>query len=720
MPSSRPCSACGSRFMPKAPNQALCRPHCSRVRSGDRNAARTTRRATHALDFIGVDGEGVNIDGEHRYVLLGIGEHSLHRDEEHLDVLDIFVFLWSNFNVEKTYVGYFLGYDFTQWLRTLPEDRAWYLLHKQGIAKRQRTLSGGNTVPFPVYFGDWEFDMLGTKRFKLRYNPAHVKGEGAPAWMYINDAGPFFQSSFLKAVDPDSWPTPICTSEEYELIKAGKELRADARLDENMIRYNVTENTVLSRLMTTLNDGFVSGAGVQLGRDQWYGPGPAAQQWMSNAGIQRSHTRLVRNQPVLGVYDMVPDYVWDAAQATYYGGWFEILAHGIVPGTSYEYDINSAYPHILTQLPCLSHGTWERGTGALGRNCALPYLMVDATLSAPENSRIGPAPHRTKEGKILRPLKTRGWHWWHEVQAAKRAGSIKSIKVHEWIGYTPCDCPRPFAGIADLYLERLRVSKESPQGKAMKLVYNSCYGKNAQSIGTPKFANPVYASLITSGCRTMILDAIATHPTGQRDLLMVATDGVYFRTPHTALDLDDERLGAWGKKEKENLTLFMPGVYWDDESRRRIAKQESIKVKSRGISAADLAPKIAEIDRMWPEVTATSTWPTLDIPVNFNMTTAVQALHRGDWDSAGHVSNDDVRTISADPKLKRIWLWEDPWHDDGDYLASLPWLEFPGQLQSAPYEERFGRALEDANIDWDFVTPDDPSGRISLREMLMG
>src|SRR5690606_895113 len=107
------------------------------------------------------------------------------------------------------------------------------------------------------------------------------------------------------------------------------------------------------------------------------------------------------------------------------------------------------------------------------------------------------------------------------------------------------------------------VGKNSSHGKAYKLIYNSAYGKMAQSIGNPKYSNPIYASLITTGCRTMITHAIATHPKKTKDLLMVATDGVYFRSPHPSLEIDKSRLGAWDESIKRNLTLFMPGIYWD-------------------------------------------------------------------------------------------------------------------------------------------------------------
>jgi hypothetical protein len=95
----------------------------------------------------------------------------------------------------------------------------------------------------------------------------------------------------------------------------------------------------------------------------------------------------------------------------------------------------------------------------------------------------------------------------------------------------------------------------------------------AQSVGQPKYANAVYASLITAGCRCMILDAIASHPLRTEAVLMIATDRIYFTAPHPALPVSN-RLGDWETKTLHNLTLFKPGTYWDDETRKKARSGE--------------------------------------------------------------------------------------------------------------------------------------------------
>src|SRR5690349_8431198 len=101
--------------------------------------------------------------------------------------------------------------------------------------------------------------------------------------------------------------------------------------------------------MTKLNEGFVED-GVRLRKDKWFGPGQAAQEWMKLIGVPTGEE----------VREAVPQWARDAARKTYYGGWFEIFHHGPVPGTSYGYDINSAYPAVIANLPCLLHGRWTQ------------------------------------------------------------------------------------------------------------------------------------------------------------------------------------------------------------------------------------------------------------------------------------------------------------------------------------------------------------------------
>lgn len=700
--------------------------------------------------FISVDGEGIGRGKDHRYVLLGVGQEQREWPDGVRDITEIFSFLYDQFlaNPDAVFAGFFLGYDFNMWLRLLPRERAWRLLTEKGRASRRRkTVTAQKLGPFPVEYQGWEFDILGMKRFKLRR-------KGAGKFMFINDAGPFYQTSLLTAIDPKSWREPIVSPDEYALIKQGKERRDSATLDDDMRMYNRLENEILARLIDRLADG-LSRADVRLKKQQWFGPGQAAQAWMHRIGTLEKTTEAVRDLakrklgPVAaneGSDVKQAETFYDAIQASYYGGWFEIPVHGHVPGLTYEYDLNSAYPAIASKLPCMC-GKWVMGKGTPAGKLTHQWITGQAKTLRDRKLRLchvrvqgrdkhlGPLPYRHPDGRILRPRYTFGWYWQHEIDAAKRAGLISEITYYEWLEYTPCHHEPPLRQLEGLYQSRLRIGKDTPAGKAFKLVYNSVYGKFAQSVGEPAYGNSAYASLIVSGCRTRILDAIATHPDKSAAVAMVATDGLYFLSPHPGIDAersaylkanprdkDDERLGHWSRSEKKNLTLFKPGVYWDDKAREAIAKGDAPRFKSRGINAADFSKSIARVDKQfsgWTDNPAGDyVWPAVSFRARFTQVSVLQGLQwtQGLDDAkqnaayrkvAGLIQEGKVLTQDSNPDVKRnvsAIKYDSKYriYRSEPHAGSYLWPE------STPYDKSFG--LEDDTEGFSgYATPDGPA-----------
>lgn len=698
------------------------------------------RRMNHEMEFIMIDGEGTGDGPEHKYVLLGCGQEQIENTEGFNKITEIFEFLYGQFekHPKACFAGYYLGYDFNMWLRLLPRDRAYYLLTETGRAKRQRTCNcrrkercgHSRLPPHPVEFCGWQFDVLGYKRLRLRpkrcdCKTATCKCKNQALWMYINDAGPFFQASLLSVIDPKKWREPIVTQAEYDLIMAGKMSRGSALLDDDMRMYNRLENEIGTRLLEQLNIGFTA-ADIRLNKKQWFGPGQAAQAWMRLDHKLEDTTDAVRR---------LSRQLKDAIIATYYGGWFEIPCHGVIPGITWEYDINSAYPSIASRMPCMC-GTWTRGKGSPIGNLSHKWLF-DGTRSklrlcnvavSGRSSYLGPLPYRDSNGGVYRPRHTKGWYWQHEIDAAKRAGLISDVTYYEWYEYMPCKHRPPLRALSGLYEGRQRVGKDTAQGKAYKLVYNSCYGKLAQSLGDPVYANPVYASLITSGCRTMILDAIATHPQKAASVVMVATDGVYFLDQHPLLDerLSD-RMGDWSREGKHDLTLFKPGVYWDDHSRELINAGKAPRFKARGINAVDFAKSIADVDAMFDSWGPDGNkWPVVQFTSRFAQTSVLQALQwtegvkqpgkqEGKYHAlAGCISNGKVLEQHAEPEIKRNArsLHYDPM---AGIWRTEPW-DHQGWPPSTPYEKRFGFDLEMSA--WDEYATPDGSVMLGFREAL--
>lgn len=686
------------------------------------------------VNWLAVDGEGVTLPtGEHRYVLLGAGQDQI-EDPNGLHWSQIFPFLYAHRRPYTAMCGFYLGYDFTQWLKTLPEERASKLLTIEGRESRRSKSPAMHGRYLPVDVGnEWQLDMLGAKRLALRPAVCDCATAKCPhdqaKWLYVCDAGGFFQTSFLNVINPANWQHPIVSEAEYALVIAGKESRGTAALDDDMRTYNRLENELLQRVLHDLDGGFRK-LDVTLSPRQWFGPGQSAQEWMRGRGI-----------PTKELIEVVPDWFLDAARQSFFGGWFELAAHGPIPGTCHENDINNAYPHIISTLPCLRHGTYNRGSG---RPTATPpdtLCLVRALVRTyPENSNdhshggLGAMLHRDRNGRISRPLITAGWYWSDELDAAQAAGCIAHVETYEWIRYDPCDCPPPLWQVKNLYRMRLEVGKKSTLGKASKLVNNSIYGKTAQSTGIPVFGNPIYASRITSGCRRMILDAIASHPGGKQNVVMVATDAVFFLDPHPGLDYG-AGLGQWETTPRISLTLFKPGVYWDDAARDALSRGDHPSFKARGVNARAFAGSVAELDAQFdrwadnpPDIELHANWPQTTFEAGFAMTTALQALTRRKWDTAGYVNGAKLVRQDSWPGDKRRRMWHDTTDPSRPLWRSEPleagpnaryrtaenfteWGSIPApDYGSIPYEKKFG--LEDPFSDESQqafgVSPDEP------------
>jgi DNA polymerase type B, organellar and viral len=648
---------------------------------GRNNEARTTetkrrKRAATIPHFIGVDSEGIGRGKNHRAVLLGVGKrHYIARDlAAGLQWAEVFSFLYSCFEDEPSaaYVGFFLSYDFNQWLRSLPLKAARMLLSKEGKDLRKikgKTLTRRHS--YPVRVEGWELDLLGFKRLSIRPRVCQCVENGVRCihaqkpWMHICDAGPFFQMSLLNAIEPSNLKDPVCTPAEYAKILEGKNHRSNGVLNTKMIEYNELENEILSRLMDQLARGFNS-IGIKLAKDQWYGPGASAAKWLKLKGA-------VKKRDLRGYDDVagfIPEWAWQACKNSYFGGWFEIFSHGIIPGKSYNYDINNAYPHAQTKLPHIcSKCSFARGKDAYSGTGK--YVLLSATVFSGDK-RIGAMPYRDSQGAILRPRVTKGWYWQFELDASRRAGLIEKADIHEWVEFTPCDNAEPFADIRTLYNLRLSVGKKTPQGIAIKLNNNSLYGKFAQSVGDSPFNNWLYASFITAHCRTQILDAIATHPGRTSAVLMVATDGICFDSPHPNLPISTA-LGEWEETEYDQLVLFKPGVYWHKEG-----KEALLKIKARGVPKAAFALGIERAEYMFglfhregsfpghavsnecfragldeAEFVSSRGWPFFYVPVSFRMRSCAEAINHGKWDTAGEVQEEVMLRQDSDPHSKR-------------------------------------------------------------------
>lgn len=539
-PRGNPCD-CG---VPWARHRVRHEPgcQCGLRHKGSRSPSDSKR--THALRrfTVGLDGEGEGRD-PHRYTLLAWSDASGRRtahvaDERGLSTERCLRFLFG-LPVHARPFGFFLSYDWTKILADLP-DALLYRLFRPETRRIPHDEGGGFTW---IRWCGW----------KLHYQAGMVRIKRGKRCLTVWDVGKFFQTTFVRALE--AWN--VGSAEERERIAAMKAQRGEfEHVDRARVReYCLAECRLLAELVAKLGAAHEA-AGLHL--RSWHGPGSSASALLRRMGIKDKRGDI-------------PEEVQAASASAFFGGRFEHSTVGEIDGPIFGYDIVSAYPAQCVALPCLEHARWVWTTKEAA-TLKSEQACVRFALRATKCQRSwGPLPCRMSNGTILYPRSGfSGWTWLAEYRAAKAWPQVEFRGA--WILKRNCDC-QPFALVRDLFDERNRVGRKTGPGMALKLAINSVYGKLAQSVGDPPFRSQVWAGMITSGTRAMLLDVLRR---ADADVLAVATDGVYTRRK-VKLDVGED-LGQWEASEYRSIVLVRPGIYWTDED-----------VRSRGIPRTALS-----------------------------------------------------------------------------------------------------------------------------------
>lgn len=247
----------------------------------------------------------------------------------------------------------------------------------------------------------------------------------------------------------------------------------------------------------------------------------------------------------------------------------------------YEYDINSAYPTITRDLPCMAHGhfRWLNPLEIEEANAGefQEFTIYEVEFTAKPGTLWGPMPVRLPNGTTRFPVCGTGTYHVPEVRAAYAAGvKIRVIRGLQWV--SECEQEHPFLEmVEELYAQRLAIAESAPMvALVIKLALNSIYGCFAQTVGeykqtddseagyhynVPKTQNLFAAGYITSGTRAKVYTAQTSDPL---NVVAMATDAIICRAPHIGMPTIKDKskpLGDWDYKHVDSPGFFlMPGV----------------------------------------------------------------------------------------------------------------------------------------------------------------
>lgn len=470
--------------------------------------------------FVAWDGEGITYPGNvvQSYVLFGAstGDRISKTSLGTADCFDLLLAVEAA-NPNAIHVGFSIQYDCNMLFRDLTRR------HLDKLYRTNKCRWEGYRIEYRP--GKW---------LSIRKDATVIR---------LFDVFGFFQASFVKACRSflgDNDP-------ELQRIIEGKQARSSFsfdQLDTFIVPYWETELRLLVRLMDSLRDD-LNEAGLPI--NSWHGPGAVANTVFRQFNIKQSKGTDI------------PKEVNRAAQYAYAGGRFEQFKCGHYPGTIYEYDIRSAYPAAIAELPSLSNGNWRTTETFEPNSFGVWHVRYDRKQN-PSSLFTMPQPlfYRDRNGNISYPPFVEGWYWTPEASIVSDSVTHGYVFDH--------DGSKPFEFVRSMYETRKEWKRIGNSAeRALKLALNSLYGKMAQRTGWLQEGDPIptwhqleWAGFVTSATRAKLYAAFS----GNMDTVVaVETDAIFSKEPLPSLELSPN-LGDWELTTFDWITYIQSGLYY--------------------------------------------------------------------------------------------------------------------------------------------------------------
>lgn len=544
--------------------------------------------------FIWWDGEGSQDNGPNNpqnYVLFGYvtdDDNGSIRDYQLTTprLLD-FIIRVGDLYPRAWHVGFAFDYDVNMILRGMPR-----LFFQKLHESKKRSIH-------------WK---IAGKQYRIEHYPAkwfrvtRIYENGKRTTVTIDDIFGFYQMSFAKAVRKNlAHETELMKS--WDTLIAGKGTRNVFSWSdiETIHAYWLAEGKFGLRLIQELRAACYDPR-VDIPITRWYGPGAMANKLFGRMGI-RDHIA----QPEI-------EDVQRASQYAYAGGRFEQFHVGRFTDV-YSYDINSAYPAAMQELPSLTEGEWRYVTeqeimSRPGPRKLAQFGIYHVRLWGPPLSKPSPLFHRDARGNITYPWRTEGWYMSPEAKVTRASlppGFVDILEGWEYVGWHTLPFDKP---VGEMYAQR-RAMKLAGDGaeKALKLGLNSLYGKTAQRVGwdeekklAPKWHSLLWAAYITSWCRTQIYKLLRMIPIDK--LIAVETDGLFTTATPDELHVEhSEDLGWWEISHYDEIIYLQSGMY-------ALRDGDKWSHKYRGLNADTISPeKIVEHAKLLMPLQPGESWP---------------------------------------------------------------------------------------------------------------
>lgn len=283
------------------------------------------------------------------------------------------------------------------------------------------------------------------------------------------------------------------------------------------------------------------------------------------------------------------------ALKSYFGGRFEVFVRGYFP-RAYQYDINSAYPFWIKQLPDFTRGVWYESNEVLD-DATVGFVKCYVKVAS---DFVAPVPYDLK-GLIIYPcfegiryLSLKEFLYYEQdpsVELDPIDGFFFFEETHE----------RPFKTLIDslFHIKNEVKGKDKSLYLFTKIIMNAFYGKTLETnkilvptkneleavttIDSPDYEEqlfkpklkigqcfyPVIGVLITAWTRLQLYKMLRRY---SDNLIATFTDCMF---TNRELPLTSHKLGGWNKEIEGELIMIQSGVY-------TIRNDETVKTANRG------------------------------------------------------------------------------------------------------------------------------------------
>lgn len=240
---------------------------------------------------------------------------------------------------------------------------------------------------------------------------------------------------------------------------------------------------------------------------------------------------------------------------SYFGGRFEMIKRGFI-GKAYLYDINSAYPYAICNIPDLSDGKWIKRK-SIHQDAKIGFFRILADI--PDDKYIPPFPFRANNNILFPSGKFETYVTLDELQACENSKYYKILDSFQFIPYSKKYPYRKF--IESMYQKRQELkSANDPMQLPLKIILNSIYGKTGQKVNRiiGNLFNPVIFSFITGFTRAKLYEFMRKNRL-ERDIVAFATDSI---CTTKKLDVDSTELGKFSfEGESDDVFYLQNGFY---------------------------------------------------------------------------------------------------------------------------------------------------------------